>query len=351
LSGAFLLLAFYLHEDKRSVILRYFYRMQKRSPLLVLFVLFLSGLDAQRVVPLALASLDRPDTIGYYGFIDSTGTWAIQPQFTYFPSKEITYGFNSGLAVVKNDKYWQIINTKGATIRPLTGYDFYSGIHDGRILVNQYGFWDKRGFINDGTWGYIDVKGKLMIVPKYRAAADFSDSVANVGISHYSIGDAYVDVMGFVHHKPKGVGGNYGDSMAIVQDPKNSGAYTFTNKKGEVLDTVTGMTIFDAFSEGSVPAKMGQKYGYINKKGDTLIAPQFDWCGPFHEGLAFMQVDKKFGFIDTSGKMVILPAYEAARSFSHGYAAVRMKGKWGFINREGKLVIPYTFTYVEDFKQ
>jgi hypothetical protein len=324
-------------------------------PILPLFFAVLTAAaafaQAKRTPPLALATLEKADSICMYGFIDTTGKWAIQPLYTYYPSREITYGFNNGLAVVKNDKYWQIIDSKGATVRPLTGFDFFSSPHDGRIMVNQYGFWDKRGFINDGLWGYVDLSGKVMIVPKYRAAADFSDSLGNVGITHYTVGDAYIDSRGFVHHKPKGVGGSYSDSIAIVQDIRTATTYYFTNRKGEVLDTVINMTIPDRFSEGSVPAKMGAKFGYIGKHGDTLIAPQYDEAAPFHEGLALVKQEGRYGFADTSGRLVIQPRFDQARSFSNGRAAVKMKGKWGFINREGELVIPCTFSYVEDFRK
>lgn len=48
------------------------------------------------------------------------------------------------------------------------------------------------------------------------------------------------------------------------------------------------------------------KYGYINKKGDFVIKPQFDRASPFVNGEARVLVGSTQAFIDKSGKISTL---------------------------------------------
>ncbi|KKK56337.1 hypothetical protein LCGC14_3065540, partial [marine sediment metagenome] len=93
------------------------------------------------------------------------------------------------------------------------------------------------------------------------------------------------------------------------------------------------------------------KYGYIDKTGQVVIEPQFDFADEFSEGLAcvgvrgridstekdvvtrrrsptdeFIGINRsyftKYGFIDRSGKIIVEPKFDHAESFSEGLAWV-----------------------------
>ena len=53
------------------------------------------------------------------------------------------------------------------------------------------------------------------------------------------------------------------------------------------------------------------KWGYINRRGKTVIEPNFVDASPFFEGLAFVREDDRedgqYGYIDKTGDYVILP--------------------------------------------
>ena len=51
------------------------------------------------------------------------------------------------------------------------------------------------------------------------------------------------------------------------------------------------------FNDGLVE-KDDDKYGYINKKGDYVINPQFDAADSFSEGLAAVEDDDEYGYIN-----------------------------------------------------
>jgi len=139
-----------------------------------------------------------------------------------------------------------------------------------------------------------------------------------------------------------------------------------------------------------IPIKSGDVMGYINTKGDIIIAPQFKQAAVFNDGIALVQSmgkDPKWGYIDKKGSYVINPQYKYATSFSEGLAwatvdhsaptAINESGQvqfvlsnandvriykngmaafcvvgdnwkeqWGFVDRDGKIVIKPQFSEV-----
>jgi len=89
--------------------------------------------------------------------------------------------------------------------------------------------------------------------------------------------------------------------------------------------------------------------GYIDKKGNVVINPQFDYANKFSEGLAAVKIGDKWGYVDKMGKYVINPQFDRAGDFSEGRAAVMMGDKWGYVNKTGKLVINPQFKFADDF--
>lgn len=94
------------------------------------------------------------------------------------------------------------------------------------------------------------------------------------------------------------------------------------------------------FSEGYAAVKRGMKWGYINTKGEEVIACSFDNAGFFSEGLSAVCQDERWGFIDTNGNIVIPMEYEEEPTpFSEGLAGIRRNYKFGWINTKGQEII------------
>lgn len=74
------------------------------------------------------------------------------------------------------------------------------------------------------------------------------------------------------------------------------------------------------------------KFGFIDRSGAMVIAPQFDKAGDFSEGYAPALQDKKWGYIDTSGKWVIQPTYDKVKAFNSGYTLVLKDDQWNYID-------------------
>jgi len=103
---------------------------------------------------------------------------------------------------------------------------------------------------------------------------------------------------------------------------------------------------------------VGEKWGFIDKKGKFVINPQFgdivpevarvlpayysyglsSECG-FSEGLAAVEVVEGWGYVNKEGKFIINPQFDDAMPFSEGLAGVKIGGNFGFIDKSGKYVI------------
>lgn len=141
------------------------------------------------------------------------------------------------------------------------------------------------------------------------------------------------------------------------------------------------------FSNGLIPVKYGDKWGYINYEGKYEINPQFDTARYFINGIALVRNGKEYGYINTDGKYIINPQYkyaldfsedlacvvaenksikyinekgkvvinlkeaEFAGSFHNGLARVRIENKWGFIDKKGNISITPKYIFVKDFSE
>ena len=105
-----------------------------------------------------------------------------------------------------------------------------------------------------------------------------------------------------------------------------------------------------------IPVKSGEKWGYINKKGEYVINPQFADATLFRDGLAMITAsDGKVGFIDNNGKFKIVAQYRSATPFSDGLAfvvsdggyptCIDKSGETKFALKEAK----YVFSFTEGF--
>lgn len=97
------------------------------------------------------------------------------------------------------------------------------------------------------------------------------------------------------------------------------------------------------------------RYGYIDRDGNVVIAPQFDHAYSFLSygpGLVYtgklldngLPDDGFYGYIDKTGKFVIEPEYSTSSLFSKdGLACVCKNGKYGVIDTDGNTVIDFIY--------
>lgn len=52
------------------------------------------------------------------------------------------------------------------------------------------------------------------------------------------------------------------------------------------------------------PILVNKKYGYINKKGEIIIEPKYDYAEEFSEDLAIVGTEGNLGYINKKGKLL-----------------------------------------------
>lgn len=105
----------------------------------------------------------------------------------------------------------------------------------------------------------------------------------------------------------------------------------------------------------------------MDRAGNMVVEPQFDWAEDFAEGLAAVGVHGKrdqyaevttmdggkWGFVDEKGNMIIQHQFDGVKPFSPGVAAVwsEKDGAFGLIDRTGNFVLPYQYYSIEPFHE
>src|SRR6218665_3143287 len=137
---------------------------------------------------------------------------------------------------------------------------------------------------------------------------------------------------------------------------KNCSFCGYLGKTGNIVITPKFDEIRD-FKEGLAMIKLDRKWGYIDKNGNIAINPQFDYAEDFEEGLAVIgEHDVNYsndgrndwsidcgsiywGCIDKNGNIVISPQFDYALRFQEGLARIKLGGKWGYIDKNGNIAI------------
>jgi len=119
------------------------------------------------------------------------------------------------------------------------------------------------------------------------------------------------------------------------------------------------------FQEGKAHIESHRQWGYINRKGNWIIEPQFKKCLPFYEGVAAVVKNKKLGYIDTTGNWVIEPFLDYSQitysdykwksisenhNCSEGIIACKINNKWGYKTIDGQDLTTFDYTFVSRFK-
>jgi hypothetical protein len=102
----------------------------------------------------------------------------------------------------------------------------------------------------------------------------------------------------------------------------------------------------EALQKELLPYKLGEKWGYIDRRGNMVVEPQFDGADFFNEGLAAVQKNGKLGYIDALGHFVIVPRFSEAYPFKDGVAIVGSENdRFGVVDRTGVMLLD---TYYEE---
>jgi len=222
----------------------------------------------------------------------------------------------------------------------------------------------------DGIFGFIDKKGNIVVKPEFGGAGPFSEGLAAVNVGGKSniwgtVGGkwGYIDISGRMTVQPQFDSAHpFSEGLARVSIEKKG---MYIDRKGSIQIVLADHThYYWDFSEGLARFRViPGGFGYMDKKGATVIKPGFQGAKDFKEGLAAVKVDEKWGYIDENGTFVIKPRFSFAYSFSGEVAVVhaRIPSGRGYINgpaqlmdKKGKIITDpgrFDFEYIGKFSE
>lgn len=227
---------------------------------------------------------------------------------------------------------------------------------------------------DNGRWGYINMKGEVVIEAKYTMnCKPFRSGMARIDKTHF------INLKGErIYPKHRVLEAReYSDGLVAVRTTKNWG---FMNRSGELVvsDVYKYITDFDngyavvknkegffiidkmgnkqkvmnnkkkkityikRMTEGLAPIKVASHWGFVNQEGEIVIETMFLGVGYFKGGVAWARaVNDKIGYINKEGEWVIEPIFDMAKDFDIVSRLAKVKGEGirdGYVNMEGKVI-------------
>jgi hypothetical protein len=233
-----------------------------------------------------------------WGFIDQSGSFVIEPRYSWAASYS-----NQRACFSRSDwaYHWAFIS-----------YSYLYCMRD----VDHLRFEFLYGQTPDPSkprdvFGYLDPSGEEVIPPQFCCAEPFRQGVARVALKA-GRGVGFIGIDGAFEIEPQ-------------------------------FDEATN------FEDGLAVVSQNEKYGVLGRTGNLVVTPCFDYVWNFSEGLARFRVGEKVGFIDLAGKIAIEPRFDCALEFAEGLAPVQIDGSWGFITKEGHFSIEPAFYSASSF--
>jgi|GEM_PF-726503 len=297
-----------------------------------------------------------------YGFCDDAGNELIKPQYDFVDDFSEGYcaasiagklgylnragqiviafvydeaeKFNSGVAVVKKENNYHVINKKNEILFTSTNEigDFADSV--AVIKVNE-------------KYGYINTLGKVVIEPVYDNAYDFKFGYAIVEKDGKSLvinkqtaitkGDDWIDRFTSTIFKIQ-----YDDEKIML-----------SNLRDVII--VNNLEYLDVLNNELAFFYKNDKMGYIDSLGTIAIEPIFDVvdenkiANRFTDNYAIVTLKGKNILINKAGKNVLTQNYQSIRKPSDGLIAVKKKNKWGYIDLNNDVKIKLQYQEATDF--
>jgi hypothetical protein len=214
--------------------------------------------------------------------------------------------FSEGLMPQVKDGKWGYINKSFEfVIRPQ--FDWAESFSEGRAVVKI------------GTkWGFIDKSGEVVIEPKYDLAWQFSDGLARVRYdspkgqvmtvegeqTDYSYKYGFVDHQGNEVITPRFEEATYfSEGFALAALP-NSNLLGIIGKDGNFVQAPE-YEDGDQFQEGLAAVMVGGKWGHVDARGSWVIPPTHSHAEAFRHGLARVAWEGgRYGYVNKKGDTV-----------------------------------------------
>lgn len=202
-------------------------------------------------------------------------------------------------------------------------------------------------FRDGGKYGMIDKSNKVLVPPRMDGALRFSEGFAAVQIGNRC---GFIDRRGSVVVEPQFQRvRSFHDGIAMVQLP--AAMLGYIDKRGKLVfrDDRNRFADLGDFYDGLARAKVGVKWGFIDKSFRLRIDAAWDEVDDFADGLAAVRQNGFIGYIDKAGTLVVPLRYKVGERFSEGLGMIEHDLRWGFVNRVGEERVALTYPWAEPY--
>lgn len=255
--------------------------------------------------------------------------------------------------------------------------------------------------IVEGTWqgeryGFADMKGKVVIAPKFAEVKDFHEGRASVALptgsdSEFEFRHAlqpsyrmekpltwgYIDTKGNMVIAPKFSktyywgdrhGGEFSHGIASVS---LKGKWGLIDRDGQFVYPAN-LRSCRVVGDVAIAEAKSSRVGLLNSQGQWILPPDYNQIraaqetGTIYPSESWFQgilrdpgtptsdvfkicKDGQWGLADRSGKVLIAPQFDDIGEFHSGALVIKAGDKYGFVDRQGKIIIPAKFDAVTAF--
>jgi len=304
---------------------------------------------------------------GYFGYIDTSGAWAIEPQFEY------ARGFRNGRAIVYGEQGApNYIDRKGKLLlkgeyKKLYPFDTYGGAtvvgkngNTGR--VNSMGtlfvdtiYYNVRPF-HGGVYGISVVnkeEASFNSFKEYAVELILADGEKSKVFEKYTLNRVLKGGFVEVHLKEDPAQDEKGKVLGIVNA---QGELLFSYSKDTLRlnpfdDNKGKETLFTAqiSKKDEVTGRKNKWVALINSKGEIVKQDKsWSWISQIYGNRAFVHVGRNLICIDGVGNRIGTDIYRERYFgewdellFGHGYEIVNKEGQWIAIDRDGRHIADF----------
>lgn len=260
-----------------------------------------------------------------------------------YENEEVVYKLDA--TYLENEEAWLVIQTFKFK-NPLSGggadYNYFPQIklnkYTGKVLYINAPASEMEDetelvpFETNNLWGYKNVKGEVVVQPRYVSANQFSEGRGLV-------------------RKSSGQNGQYG----------------FVDINGKEVIPCAFYAAYD-FCDGAALVSLAEntddsRFTYIDMNGERLFEKEFDLARNFSQGYAAVlkegfaaphplgNTNQKWSYINKKGSYATELTFEEANDFKDGYAIVKNNGKYGAINDKFEIVVEYQYDKTEEVEK
>ncbi|NJL15205.1 MAG: WG repeat-containing protein [Microscillaceae bacterium] len=312
--------------------------------------------------------------------------------------------FLNGKARVRRDDKWGYINTFGNAIIPFAyeylgefsqglvcaiikeGKNFKMGFLDDAgewkippvydVVVGKYPYQNFRegkvAVLKDEKWGYLDLKGDVIIPFQFAQVHPFAEGRALVSqdesqlMARWQIIDEWGHIVATLPQAVEWL--DYTFQQGFIRGRKNDQVF-YVNREGQILETPPlkmGQIFLGEYAQVVVEQNGQTHWGLLNRAGQWVLPPVYDFEGRFYTAFGnryFLTAQKgQWGVVEAKSQKIVLPFEYLALQWpleipTNHFARnktlfpARAEKGWCYVNYKGKTVIPGPFAEAQPFQE